>query len=127
RVGVMEGGRLEQVGTPQEVYERPRTAFVAKFLGDANLIPGELLGRPGELLMARPERCVVGPAAERCSHVWTGRVVEAAFLGADAQVVVAVAEDLTLRVRMRALADRTVSAGEGVQVGVPAEALWAVL
>jgi len=39
RIGVMEGGVLLQVGTPDEVYERPRTRFVAEFLGVANLIP----------------------------------------------------------------------------------------
>jgi spermidine/putrescine transport system ATP-binding protein len=39
RIGVMEGGRILQVGTPEEVYERPRTRFVAEFLGVANLIP----------------------------------------------------------------------------------------
>ncbi|WP_243093765.1 ABC transporter ATP-binding protein [Thermus thalpophilus] len=39
RLGVMEGGRLLQVGTPEEVYERPETRFVAEFLGVANLIP----------------------------------------------------------------------------------------
>jgi len=39
RIGVMEAGTLLQVGTPEEVYERPRTRFVAEFLGVANLIP----------------------------------------------------------------------------------------
>lgn len=39
RIGVMEGGVLLQLGTPEEVYERPRTRFVAEFLGVANLIP----------------------------------------------------------------------------------------
>ena len=38
RIGVMSGGRLEQVGTPLEIYERPATRFVAGFIGDANLM-----------------------------------------------------------------------------------------
>jgi putative spermidine/putrescine transport system ATP-binding protein len=40
RIGVMRAGRLEQVGTSHEMYPRPRTRFVAEFLGDANLLDG---------------------------------------------------------------------------------------
>jgi spermidine/putrescine ABC transporter ATP-binding subunit len=40
RIGVMRAGRLEQVGTSQEMYPQPRTRFVAEFLGDANLLDG---------------------------------------------------------------------------------------
>jgi ABC-type Fe3+/spermidine/putrescine transport system ATPase subunit len=40
RLGVMAAGRLEQVGTPMEIYERPVTRFVASFIGDANLLDG---------------------------------------------------------------------------------------
>ncbi|MDR7542712.1 MAG: ABC transporter ATP-binding protein [Armatimonadota bacterium] len=40
RIGVMDGGRLYQVGSPMEIYERPTTRFVANFIGDANLIDG---------------------------------------------------------------------------------------
>ena len=39
RIGVMHAGRLMQVGTPAEVYERPDTRFVAEFLGAANVLP----------------------------------------------------------------------------------------
>ncbi|MCW0161119.1 ABC transporter ATP-binding protein [Burkholderia pseudomallei] len=41
RIAVMNGGRLEQVGAPREVYERPRTAFVATFLGKTNLFDAQ--------------------------------------------------------------------------------------
>jgi spermidine/putrescine transport system ATP-binding protein len=39
RVAVMRAGRLEQVGTPEEIYEAPESAFVARFIGSANLVP----------------------------------------------------------------------------------------
>ena len=45
RIMVMNRGRIEQVGTPMELYEDPATAFVADFIGQANLIPGVLAGR----------------------------------------------------------------------------------
>jgi ABC-type Fe3+/spermidine/putrescine transport system ATPase subunit len=42
RIGVMNNGRLEQVGTPRELYNQPRTLFVATFLGNMNLIQGKV-------------------------------------------------------------------------------------
>jgi spermidine/putrescine transport system ATP-binding protein len=53
RIGVMAGGRLEQVGTPLEIYERPATRFVAGFIGDANLVEAVVEGLDGDGLVAR--------------------------------------------------------------------------
>ncbi|MEU1279525.1 ABC transporter ATP-binding protein [Streptomyces sp. NPDC005805] len=47
-VAVMNGGRVEQLGAPQELYENPRTTFVANFLGTSNLIEAEVVGTAGE-------------------------------------------------------------------------------
>src|SRR3954449_6377925 len=44
RIGVMNAGRLEQVGAPAEIYDRPRTRFVAEFIGEINLIEGTVSG-----------------------------------------------------------------------------------
>ncbi len=46
RVIVMNGGKIEQIGTPEDIYNRPRTRFVADFVGSANLIAGKVRG-PG--------------------------------------------------------------------------------
>lgn len=43
-VAVMNQGRIEQMGPPAELYERPLTAFVANFLGQSNLVPGDVVG-----------------------------------------------------------------------------------
>ena len=48
RIAVMSGGLVVQVGTPTEVYERPTTAYVADFLGAANVVPVEVVGPAGE-------------------------------------------------------------------------------
>jgi iron(III) transport system ATP-binding protein len=45
RIGVMESGQLVQVGTPQELYDRPANRFVASFLGDSNFLPGKIRHR----------------------------------------------------------------------------------
>ncbi len=42
RIAVMDSGRIEQVGTPAEIYEAPRTSFVAAFIGDTNFLEGEV-------------------------------------------------------------------------------------
>jgi len=56
RVAVLDRGRLEQVGTPDELYDKPATVFVAGFVGRANVLPGALLGEPaGTRVLVRPE------------------------------------------------------------------------
>jgi len=47
-IAVMNGGVIEQMGAPAELYENPRTTFVANFLGQSNLIAGKIVGRETE-------------------------------------------------------------------------------
>jgi ABC-type sugar transport system ATPase subunit len=103
RIAVLHGGRLEQVGEPQAVYDEPATLFVASFLGSPpmNLVPGGgvLGGRAGEVVGVRPEDLtVVGPEAEGAVEAVV-RVVE--HLGSETVVVVAAGrEDTRLAVRL---------------------------
>lgn len=53
RVAVMNRGRIEQLGGPIEVYQRPATPFVASFLGDANLVDGEVVATEGNRVTVR--------------------------------------------------------------------------
>jgi iron(III) transport system ATP-binding protein len=71
RVAVMKDGRVLQVGAPKELYERPRTRFVADFVGTNNLVPGRVSGRAGADLVVDTAvgtlRAVSsGPVGERC-------------------------------------------------------------
>jgi ABC-type Fe3+/spermidine/putrescine transport system ATPase subunit len=78
-IAVMNEGRVEQAGPPSEIYYRPRTAFVAGFVGTVNLVPASALGRAGEqVLCVRPE--TVRLSAEGESGI-PGRVKRSAFLG----------------------------------------------
>lgn len=52
-VAVMNSGRIEQLGHPADIYELPRTVFVANFLGQSNLIQGEPAGRSGDDVLVR--------------------------------------------------------------------------
>src|SRR6266568_1080402 len=66
RVAVLQQGRLEQVGTPEDLYERPASLFVATFVGRANVLKDgaarTLGGAPGEVLVIRPEALRFGTA-----------------------------------------------------------------
>ena len=50
RIAVMRSGQIVQMGTPTDLYRRPRTRFVAEFLGQTNIIPATVSGREGDLL-----------------------------------------------------------------------------
>jgi putative spermidine/putrescine transport system ATP-binding protein len=93
RIAVFNDGRIEQLGTPAELYERPGSRFVADFVGTSNLFDDErsleLLGRGGEHSV-RPEKLTVGAAEQAGDGVrnaW-GTVVEAIYLGSGIRIVV---------------------------------------
>lgn len=50
RIAVVRAGQIEQIGSPQEIYDQPRTAFVADFIGDTNLFTGTVEGMAGDLV-----------------------------------------------------------------------------
>ena len=87
RIGVFNLGKLEQVGTPHQVYNAPRTRFVAQFVGAANVLDGDaartLTGHRSAML--RPERIRTGAAAGARAQ---GPVVEAQYFGAFTRIKV---------------------------------------
>jgi putative spermidine/putrescine transport system ATP-binding protein len=93
RIGVFNAGRLEQVGTPQAVYDTPATRFVAQFVGAANVLDGaaarRLTGRAAAML--RPERIRLGDAAGAQAG---GTVAEVQYFGAFTRVKVNVGDAL---------------------------------
>ncbi len=107
QIAVMNGGRIEQLGTPSELYERPRTAFVAGFLGVSNLLPGTVSGEgavrldggpevrvPPAALGGRTGRVAVGIRPEKIelgggqANELKGVVGERAYVGVATQYVV---------------------------------------
>jgi len=87
RVAVLREGRLEQVGTADELYEAPATAFVAGFVGRTAALPATCVGgRPGSRALVRPEamRFVPDGAAAGGVGVLAGVVTERRFVGAQA-------------------------------------------
>ena len=74
RIAVFNEGGIEQVGTPDELYERPRTVFVAEFLGDSNVLRG-IVGRDGRTLKGRDFQLVLGDGRSRVGPGRAGAVV----------------------------------------------------
>jgi spermidine/putrescine transport system ATP-binding protein len=106
QIVIMNGGHIEQLGTPTELYEQPKTAFVAGFLGVSNLLDGEVLGEgtvklsdgtivrvPPEALKrtgtvqigVRPEKLRIGGGEE---NSLAGTVSESAYIGVSTQYIV---------------------------------------
>ena len=95
RLAVFNRGRIEQVGTPADVYERPATAFVAGFVGTSNLLRGEvartIVGSDGTFTV-RPEKIHLGApdasvGADESSAV--GHIRSVVYLGSDTRYFVA--------------------------------------
>jgi spermidine/putrescine transport system ATP-binding protein len=106
RIAVMNHGRIEQLGTPFEIYRRPSSRFVADFIGDANFlevgvdgdaavladgtrVPCQGSGVSGRAsLMVRPESLHVGAPDEAPPGAVRGRAVQSSFLGTRIRVAV---------------------------------------
>ncbi len=92
RVAVFNAGRIAQTGTPREIYERPRTRFVADFVGSSNVLPPEMTARaggPAAWASLRPEAVTLGPAE---GATVAGVVRATRYQGAVTRVSVAVGD-----------------------------------
>ncbi|MFJ8046080.1 ABC transporter ATP-binding protein [Kitasatospora sp. NPDC096147] len=115
-IAVMNGGRVEQLGAPADLYENPATTFVANFLGQSNLIPAQVTGRSGGSVLleaegvrlalpearcattaarihlgVRPEKITIETAGTEVAegrNRLTGTVLDSAFIGVSTQYVV---------------------------------------
>ncbi|MDC2957890.1 ABC transporter ATP-binding protein [Streptomyces gilvifuscus] len=117
RIAVFNQGRIEQVGAPAEIYERPATPFVASFVGTSNLLEGEsaqrVVGTPG-IYSVRPEKIrVLKESAESDEPEHTtavGTVAEVVYLGDATRFLV----DLDAGGRLTALQQNLETSAEDV-------------
>jgi putative spermidine/putrescine transport system ATP-binding protein len=89
RVAVFHEGRIRQIGTPQEIYERPRSRFVADFVGSSNVLPPDFVklhgGQP-RWASLRPEKIRIGNG--EAGQGVSGAILSRSFLGATNRVTV---------------------------------------
>jgi len=133
RVGVLRAGRLEQIAGPDELYERPATAFVAEFVGTMNRLPATLSGGEVEVLAVR--RAVAGAAPPtrpvvalirpesllvEADPAGDGRVVTRTFSGASTRLAIALPGGVEVRADVASAASQHLIPGTAVRVR-PAE------
>jgi putative spermidine/putrescine transport system ATP-binding protein len=120
RIAVIDHGRLMQVGTPEDLYNRPQTAFAARFLGESTILPVEVAegavryrGRPigvAEIpagagahgLLIRPERLrrlPLGAPAPRNCNVFGGIVADTIFQGDSVRIEIALPDGAAIALR----------------------------
>ena len=120
RVVVMDRGEIEQIGSGKEIYDRPATSFVARFIGEANVFEGRILDTDDSdvvidvdgarislpwppnsraatgttvSFMVRPERMMIDKSTVRGQQGLNGRVLQRLYLGATTRFVVGVPSD----------------------------------
>ncbi|TDK51392.1 ABC transporter ATP-binding protein [Antarcticimicrobium luteum] len=123
RIAVMSHGRVQQVGTPEEIYEHPRNRFVADFIGETNLLAAEQLegqgtqatvrvmgGRPFRVersadlgvgashVSIRPENLILTDAEE--ANI-SGTVSQHVYLGTDVQIAISAADGTEIMTRVQ--------------------------
>ena len=128
RIAVFNRGRIEQVGAPAEVYEKPATRFVAGFVGTSNLLTGEaaraIVGTPGTFTV-RPEKIhLASPADEPADDevAAAGRIREVVYVGPDTRYIVQLEAGAELVVTEQNL--RTSSTEALAQQGREVRLIW---
>jgi putative spermidine/putrescine transport system ATP-binding protein len=131
RLAVFNHGRIEQIGTPEAIYEHPATAFVAGFVGASNIVDAEtalrLTGRR-QAFSLRPERIrILGAEAGDTAHFSAaGTVAHLQYHGASTRIEVALADGCGALIAERpndAALGRRPEPGARVRLGWPAEAM----
>jgi putative spermidine/putrescine transport system ATP-binding protein len=107
RIAIFNHGRIVQIGTPDEIYERPVDEFVAGFVGTSNI-----LARGGKRLLLRPEKVYIAAAgaafAESGLHIEEGRLLDTVYVGMFTRYRVALGDGAVVTV-VRQNLERTAS------------------
>jgi putative spermidine/putrescine transport system ATP-binding protein len=133
RVAIFEAGRLQQIGPPREVYERPANRFVAAFLGEVNLLPVSATGS-GTRIEGRPVRLPEGGAGDLAlrpefmrlvldepdgGNALAASLADITYLGAETRLSLATRGGIPLVLRLP-----TVDVPEGLAPGDEVWATW---
>lgn len=136
RIAIMNAGRIEQIGTPREIYEQPVSAFVADFIGESNLLPVNVVSMDGDQARIRVKSATSSPVlAGKCMNADTlnpassflairpekiemsrpevgiesglkGKVEDAIYLGEMIKYKVRVGRELELCVKQQAMGNK---------------------
>jgi spermidine/putrescine ABC transporter ATP-binding subunit len=145
RIAIMNAGQIAQIGTAEDLYQRPASQFVAGFLGSTNLLRATVaatgggrtaldvlnhrweiaaaspvaMGQPVDAVV-RPEAVTLGPVGDGDDGGLTGQVEHRTYFGAKAEYWVRVGDQLLQAIQWNPAASDAFSAGQRVSVGLPA-------
>lgn len=142
-IAVLNKGKVEQMGSPVELYENPATAFVSGFLGQSNLLPATIVGRAGDVITlnsegfrlampaarahsegpdvqvgVRPEKIQIADEgrAPATANVIDGVIIDASFIGVSTQYLIRTPAHEELSVFSQNTATTLRAVGERVSV-----------
>jgi iron(III) transport system ATP-binding protein len=145
-IAVMNAGKVEQAGSPEEIYDRPRSEFVARFIGSSNVVRGRTVAADRVLLAGVPLRFDGGgltlggdtslsirqhdihlltQAPAEAENVLPATVSRQVFLGGSRDYMVELADGTQLRVVTPA--GQNIAPGEIIWVGLPPDRLRALV
>lgn len=144
RIAVMNKGKIEQVGSADDIYEKPRTRFVADFIGETNLLQGEVISSDGKRAMIqsdgliyyiqaeesfkkgeplwiaiRPEKIQVGQDL-KLENIFNGIVKSGVYKGSITKYEVLVEDKVQLSVEVQNV-NKSIRIGDKIKVGWSAE------
>src|SRR6266566_9215167 len=138
-IAVMNAGRIEQLGTPEEIYERPRSEFVARFIGSSNILRGRNLDAEHVEIAGVPLRCngarlahggetsvsirqhdieLRAAPTQAAENILPAKVIRQVYLGGTRDYAVEIADGTQLRVTTAAT--QSVAPGTAVWLHLPA-------
>jgi putative spermidine/putrescine transport system ATP-binding protein len=151
RIALFNAGKIEQVGTAEELYERPATTFVARFLGESNIFEGSLQGGNGKegvlagdgfkvrvkanaaslpraALLVRPERLRIARESDtlHADNYLSGKVVELIYLGSSRRLEIDVPQVGRLLVRENIADALPLATDQQVRVGWNVSDAWLI-
>ncbi|MGH2412294.1 MAG: ABC transporter ATP-binding protein [Microcystaceae cyanobacterium] len=156
RIAVMHEGRILQVGTPIEIYEKPNSHFVADFIGETNFLSGRVIEKRGDKwvilvdevlplsvsysaqlsrgtivnLVIRPEKVIIHPQNYTDEFCWLGKVEEAVYIGTDTRYLVRLTEQTSIAIRQQNIDINTVcqyQSGEEIKVSLSPDSIRLLL
>ena len=149
RIAVMNQGEVLQVGTPVEIYEQPKTRFVAEFIGESNFLTGRIIAHQEEqsillideylrllipsfnlpidtviTLVVRPEKIEILPLNFTVESYFYGIIEHLVYIGTDTRYIVGLTDKIKIVIRRQNISyfyRSQYSVGEKVKVNIPLE------
>ena len=142
RIAILNEGKIVQIGTAEEIYEQPRTRFVANFIGDINFLEGKIVAKDDStatvesrgltfkagdreqfhigdpvVLCIRPERILLGESAKGCDTLYTARIIDMIYSGPARRCIVQLPNRIRFKADLDAKATVDFRIGDETRVG----------